>query len=87
LPPPTPLALQPYPQLPKAGYKAVPCWHVGGRDGGAAIEFIDDPASRLVNRVQITTDGLKAYIDAIDTAFGGELDYAVLIKLFGERVA
>src|SRR5438552_3490486 len=40
-------------------------------------------AERLVNRVQVTTDGLKAYVEAIDTAFGGEVDYAVLIKLFG----
>ena len=51
--------------------KLVPCWHVGGRDGGAAFEFIDDLASRLASRVQITTDGHKAYLDAIDTAFGG----------------
>jgi IS1 family transposase len=47
--------------------KLVPCWHVGGRDGGAAMEFVDDLASRLANRVQIT------YLDAIDTAFGGQL--------------
>ena len=66
--------------------KLVPCWHVGGRDGGAAMEFIDDLAQRLSNRVQITTDGLKAYVDAIDTAFGGEVDYGVLIKLFGEPI-
>jgi hypothetical protein len=50
------------------------------------LGFIDDVAQRLSNRVQITTDGLKAYVDAIDTAFGGEVDYAVLIKLFGEPV-
>jgi IS1 family transposase len=43
--------------------KIVPCWHVGGRDGGAAMEFIDDLASRLANRVQITTDGNLAYLD------------------------
>src|ERR1700722_20201916 len=55
--------------------KLVPCWHVGGRDGDAAMEFIDDLASRLVSRVQITTDGLRAYVDAIDTAFGGEVDF------------
>ena len=53
------------------------------RDGGAAMEFIDDLASRLSARVQITTDGLKAYVDAIDTAFGGEVDYAQLIKIYG----
>jgi IS1 family transposase len=66
-----------------ADTKLVPCWHVGGCDGGAAMEFIDDLASRLTKRVQITTDGLKAYLDAIDTAFGGEVDYAVLVKLYG----
>jgi hypothetical protein len=60
-----------------------PCWHVGGRDGGAAMEFVDDLASRLSKRVQITTDGYKAYLDAIDTAFGGEVDYAMLVKLYG----
>ena len=69
-----------------ADTKLVPCWHVGGRDGGAAMEFIDDLASRLSNRVQITTDGHKAYLDAIDTSFGGQVDYAMLIKLFGEPV-
>ena len=69
-----------------ADTKLVPCWHVGTRDGDAAMEFIDDLASRLANRVQITTDGHKAYLDAIDTAFGGEVDYAMLIKLFGEPV-
>jgi hypothetical protein len=63
--------------------KLVPCWHVGGRDGGAAMEFIDDLASRLTKRVQITTDGYKAYLDAIDTAFGSEVDYAMLVKLYG----
>jgi IS1 family transposase len=67
-----------------ADTKLVPCWHVGGRDGGAAFEFIDDLASRLASRVQITTDGHKAYLDAIDTAFGGAVDYAMLVKLYGE---
>ena len=66
-----------------ADTKLVPCWHVGGRDGGAAYEFIDDLASRLVSRVQITTDGHRAYLDAIDTAFGGAVDYAMLVKLYG----
>jgi IS1 family transposase len=63
--------------------KLVPCWHVGSRDGDAAMEFIDDLAARLANRVQITTDGHKAYLDAIDTAFGGQVDYAMLVKLYG----
>ena len=63
--------------------KLVPCWHVGTRDGDAAMEFIDDLASRLASRTQITTDGHRAYLDAIDTAFGGEVDYAMLVKLYG----
>ena len=47
--------------------KIVPCWHVGSRDGGAAMEFIDDLASRLAGRVQITSDGHRADLAAIDT--------------------
>jgi IS1 family transposase len=66
-----------------ADTKLVPCWHVGNRSGDAAMEFIDDLASRLTSRVQITTDGHKAYLDAIDTSFGGAVDYAMLVKLFG----
>jgi IS1 family transposase len=63
--------------------KLVPCWHVGTRDGDAAMEFIDDLASRLVNRPQITTDGHRAYLYAMDAVFGGEVDYAQLVKLYG----
>jgi len=63
--------------------KLVPCWHIGNRDGGAAMEFIDDLASRLAYRVQIATDGNRAYLDAIDTAFHGQVDYAMLVKLYG----
>lgn len=48
-----------------ADTKLVPCWHVGRRDGDAAMQFIDDLASRLANRVQITTDGLKSEIEAL----------------------
>ncbi len=47
------------------------------------MEFIDDLASRLANRVQVTTDGHKAYLYAMDAAFGGEVDYAQLVKLYG----
>jgi len=67
-----------------ADTKLVPCWHVGGRDGDAAMEFIDDLASRVCSRTQITTDGHKAYLNAIDTAFGGAVDYAMLVKLYGD---
>jgi hypothetical protein len=63
-----------------ADTKLVPCWHVGNRSGDAAMEFIDDLASRLANRVQLTTDGHKAYLYAVDTAFGGDVDFAQLVK-------
>ncbi|MES2660210.1 MAG: IS1 family transposase [Verrucomicrobiota bacterium] len=66
-----------------ADTKLVPCWFVGGRDAGAAYEFIHDLASRLANRVQLTTDGHKAYVAAVEDAFGSEIDYAMLVKLYG----
>src|SRR5260370_28275653 len=64
-----------------ADSKIVPCWHVGGRHGDAAMEFIDDLASRLATRTQITTDGHKPYLHAIDTAFVGDVDYPMPLKL------
>ncbi len=66
-----------------ADTKLVPCWHVGGRDGGNAMDFIANLRSRLANRVQLTTDGHKAYLEAVETAFGAEVDYAMLIKVYG----
>jgi IS1 family transposase/lambda repressor-like predicted transcriptional regulator len=65
--------------------KLVPCWHVGRRDAQAAEQFIKDLASRLKNRVQITTDGHRSYLEAIEGAFGCEVDYAMLIKLYGKE--
>jgi len=56
---------------------------VGGRDSEYAIEFMDDVASRLANRVQLTMDGHKAYLEAVEGAFGGDIDYAQLIKMYG----
>lgn len=67
-----------------ADTKLVPSWMVGGRDAEWAMAFIDDLASRLSHRVQITSDGHNAYLDAIDTAFGGEVDYAMLVKVYGQ---
>lgn len=64
--------------------KLVPCWHVGERDAASAQEFMDDLAGRLASRVQLTTDGFKCYLDAVDTAFGNEIDYAMLVKVYGE---
>src|SRR5207248_10779609 len=66
-----------------ADTKLVPSWLVGERTGADAAAFIDDPASCLVHRVQLTTDGLRAYLAAVEGAFGGDLDYAQLIKLYG----
>ena len=57
---------------------------VGGRDGEYALVFIDDLRSRLANRVQLTTDGRKAYLNAVEEAFGDDVDYAQLVKLYGE---
>ena len=57
---------------------------VGGRDAEYANAFMDDVASRLANRVQMTTDGHKAYLEAVEGAFGSDVDYAQLIKLYGE---
>jgi len=56
---------------------------VGGRDSEYAIEFMDDVAKRLANRVQMTTDGHKAYLEAVEGAFGADIDYAQLVKLYG----
>lgn len=67
-----------------ADTKLVPCWHVGRRDAQAATEFIKDLASRLANRVMLTTDGLKAYLEAVESAFGADIDYAQLIKIYGK---
>ena len=64
--------------------KLIVSWLVGGRDGEYAIALMDDLRRRLANRVQLTTDGHKAYLEAVEGAFGGDVDYAQLIKLYGE---
>lgn len=66
-----------------ADTKLVPSWHVGSRDSEAAMMIMDDLAHRLVNRVQLTTDGHKAYLEAVEGAFGSDIDYAMLVKLYG----
>lgn len=68
-----------------ADTKLVPCWHVGRRDAHAANEFITDLASRLAHRVMLTTDGLKAYLEAVEGAFGADIDFAQLIKIYGKE--
>ncbi len=66
-----------------ADSKLIPCWHVGTRAAESAYDFIHDLAPRLANRVQLTTDGHKAYIQAVEDAFGADIDFAQLIKLYG----
>ena len=63
--------------------KLVPSWLVGLRDAEHASIFIGDLKARLANRVQITSDGHKMYLHAIEGAFGSEVDYAMLVKLYG----
>ena len=67
-----------------ADTKLVPSWRVGDRSGLTAIEFMDDLRPRLTNRVQLTSDGHKAYIEAVEGAFGGDVDFAQLVKVYGE---
>jgi IS1 family transposase len=66
-----------------ADTKLIPSWFIGGRDSDAAIIFMDDLRSRLANRIQITSDGHRAYLEAIEGAFGGDVDYAQLVKIYG----
>lgn len=63
--------------------KLVASWLVGRRDGPDAMAFLMDLAPRLRNRVQLTTDGHKPYIEAVSAAFGADVDYAMLIKEYG----
>jgi IS1 family transposase len=56
---------------------------VGGRDAGWAGDFMEDCASRINSRVQVTTDGHRAYLDAVEGAFGMDVDYAQLQKIYG----
>lgn len=66
-----------------ADTKLIAAYRVDRRDEQAAYGFIHDLASRLTNRVQLTTDGHKAYIVAVEDAFGGDVDYGMLVKLYG----
>lgn len=67
----------------EADTKLIVSWLVGGRDGEYALAFMDDLRSRLANRVQLTSDGHKAYLEAVEEAFGADVDYAQLVKLYG----
>jgi IS1 family transposase len=66
-----------------ADSKLIVNWLVGERDGEYAMWFIDDLRKRLANRIQLTSDGHKAYLEAVEGAFGDDVDYAQLVKLYG----
>ncbi len=66
-----------------ADTKLILSFFVGGRDAEYAMEFMDDLRSRLATRVQLTTDGHRAYLEAVEEAFGADVDYAQLVKIYG----
>jgi IS1 family transposase len=67
-----------------ADTKLIPCWSLGLRDASTATHFVADLADRLADRVQLTSDGLKVYLGAVEKAFRGAVDYAMLVKIYGE---
>jgi IS1 family transposase len=67
----------------EAQTKLVISWQVGRRDAGFAAEFLQDVAGRVTNRIQLTTDGHKMYLAAVPNAFGEDVDYAQLVKVYG----
>lgn len=68
-----------------ADTKLIATWAVGPRDGDMAYAFMSDLADRLANRVQLTTDGHGAYLNAVRDAFRNDIDYAMLVKIYGEN--
>lgn len=66
-----------------ADSKLAVSWQVASRTADAAKVFMEDLASRLAHKIQLTTDGYKKYVDAVESAFGGGVDYAMLVKLYG----
>src|ERR1017187_3299009 len=67
-----------------ADNKLIVSWLVGSRDGDAAAHFIGDLAARLANRVQLTSDGHKPYLEAVEQSFGADIDYAMPVKIYGD---
>ncbi len=63
--------------------KLIPCWHVGLREAADGISFMEDLASRLTGRIQLSTDGHHGYLNAVETAFGANVDYGQAVKVFG----
>jgi hypothetical protein len=71
----------------EADTKLIISWLVGGRDAEYAAAFVDDLRSRLASRVQLTSDGHGPYLQAVEDAFGDDIDYAMLVKLYGAAPA
>jgi len=69
-----------------ADTKLMVSYFVGDRGGESAMILMDDLRARLSNRVQLTTDGHKAYLEAVEGAFGADVDYAQLVKLYGPTI-
>jgi len=69
-----------------ADTKLMICWQVGERGAREAYDLFCDLESRLANRVQLTTDGLRLYLTAVEEVFGADIDYAMLVKLYGADV-
>lgn len=64
--------------------KLILAYEVGDRSGDTALVFMDNLKERLANRVQLTSDGHKVYVEAVETVFGDDIDYAQLVKLYGQ---
>ena len=67
-----------------ADTRLVPCWMIGPRDAGGGYDFMQDLASRMTNRIQLATDGHKVCVETGAGALGANIDYAMLVKLYGE---
>ena len=67
-----------------ADTKLIPSWIVGPRDGVTALIFVNDLASRLADRIQLTSDGVSVYLQAVERTFRGEVDCAQLLKIYGD---
>ena len=70
-----------------ADTKLIVTWALGTRGAGTATEFMHDLAGRLAHRVQLTTDGHRVYLNAVESAFGADIDYAMLVKIYGSDAA
>lgn len=68
-----------------ADTKIVPAWRIGARDAATARDFMEDLAGRMANRIQLTTDGFAKYPEAVENAFGANVDYGMLVKIYDEE--